>query len=244
MKRKITTKEEANDYYDRVNSKVDEYIEEWNIRPSRLRAYLSAEDKMARFLRRAELEDVDGIDRVVADVLEDREAMESDMVLTFESFGTGEPEEGHERAAAEHCRVSLGHVSRKDGFEGTYEVEDIGETRTLRVMSADELDEFREMVAERLAERVLSEQVDVHALDVGLESGREVRTRLSLAVSEIVNEKALGRAIREKLTREKTIKVATDWINDYPVRKAGIEFRHAGSRSIDGKEYQVWESTG
>jgi hypothetical protein len=90
----IRNREDANKYYQIVNELVDEYMSKGKIRPSNLKRYLSpGSDRFKKFLIRNKLNEITGIDRVLSDVIEDRVNMESDGVLTFESFKLFESEE-------------------------------------------------------------------------------------------------------------------------------------------------------
>lgn len=239
--RRIETKEEANMYYEIVNRAVDEYVDKWGVRPSMLSKYLSGAKSRARLLASAGVEDVQNIDRVLDDVLEDREAMERDRVMTFESFSAGE---GHERAAAEHCRTSLGHVVAKADYDHVYHVEDMGDTRTLAVRSDEDMEAFKRLVADRLAQEVLGDETTIHKTDLGLSSGRRVRTRVNLRMEDIVDRVMLQEALDETLDTKKLTEIMTEYLNDYDVIKAGKRYVHAGSTKIDGVEYTIWELEG
>jgi hypothetical protein len=246
MKRSIKTKEEANQYYDIVNKKVDQYISDWKVRPSKLQKYLSSKAKLNSFLKNSEIDDVEGIETVVNDVLDDRFAMEADKVLTFESFNLKQDDlsEGHERAAAEHCRTSLGHVRPKKGYDRIFVVEDMGEKRHLCVLSQSDLDQLRKHVLERAATQLIEEEVDLHTTDIGLDSGKKIRTRLIIPLSRLTDKEALQKVLDENVTKDKMLLIATDYVNDYPITKAGMTFRHAGSKKIDGRAFEIWESKG
>jgi hypothetical protein len=91
----IRNREDADKYYKVVNGLVDDYMDKWKIRPSSLRRYLKeGSDKFNKLILRNGLKDVDGIKRVLSDVIDDRVSMESDGVLTFESFKFFESDEG------------------------------------------------------------------------------------------------------------------------------------------------------
>lgn len=90
----INNREDANKYYQLVNELVDDYMSKGKIRPSNLKRYLEpGSDRFKKFLIRNELNEISGIDRVLSDVIEDRASMESDGVLTFESFKFFESDE-------------------------------------------------------------------------------------------------------------------------------------------------------
>lgn len=83
----INSREDANRYYQIINELVDDYIDKWKIRPSNLKRYLKpGSERFNKFLERNKLNDVKGADRVLRDIIEDRDNMEKDGVITFESF--------------------------------------------------------------------------------------------------------------------------------------------------------------
>lgn len=83
----INSREDVNRYYQIINELVDDYIDKWKIRPSNLKRYLKpGSERFNKFLERNKLNDVKGADRVLRDIIEDRDNMENDGVITFESF--------------------------------------------------------------------------------------------------------------------------------------------------------------
>ena len=83
----INNREDVNKYSDLINSLLDHYIDTHKIRPSSLRNYLKpGGDKFNKFLERNKLKDIKGSETILKDLIEDRYHMESDGVITFESF--------------------------------------------------------------------------------------------------------------------------------------------------------------
>ena len=83
----INNREDANRYYQQINELIDDYMDKWKIRPSNLKRYLQpGSERFNRFLHRNNFKEVNGIDRILSDVIEDRVNMESDGILTFENF--------------------------------------------------------------------------------------------------------------------------------------------------------------
>ena len=83
----INNREDANKYYQQLNELIDDYMDKWKIRPSNLKRYLQpGSERFTKFLNRNNLKEVNGIDRVLSDVIEDRVNMESDGILKFENF--------------------------------------------------------------------------------------------------------------------------------------------------------------
>jgi hypothetical protein len=90
----INTREDANRYYQTINDLVDDYIDKWKIRPSSLKRYLQpGSERFNKFLERNKLKDVKGAEVILKDIIEDRNHMEKDGVITFENFKFFESEE-------------------------------------------------------------------------------------------------------------------------------------------------------
>lgn len=84
---KIDNRFDANKYYDIINNLIDEYIDKWKVKPSRLKRYLKPNSKrFDNFISKHNLKDIKGIERVLKDVIEDRVALEKDNVMTFEKY--------------------------------------------------------------------------------------------------------------------------------------------------------------
>jgi hypothetical protein len=241
MKRTIQNKQEANKYYDIVNKAIDEYIEENNIRPSRLRKYMSAPKKES-LLKRKGLSDVEGIDRVLDDVLDDRFAMESDKVIKFESFRINESKEsGHERAAAEFFRASLDQVVKSADGGHNYEVEDIGEHKGISVYSSEDVKEFRTKLITTLKKLANEEEIDIHRADLGLASKRHIRTKIKVSLGQVLNQEKLNQVLEESLSEKKTIEILGDYLNEYEITKARKGYKYKGKQKIDGEVYHIWQ---
>jgi len=140
----IKSREDANRYYQLVNELVDEYMEKGKIRPSSLKRYLQpGSERFKKFLQRNKLNEITGIDRVLADVIEDRASMEADGVLTFESFKIFESDEFRasslkqciyrglekadvemEKALADYFDTNLGSIDVIDSDKHVFYIED------------------------------------------------------------------------------------------------------------------------
>jgi len=83
----IKNREDADKYYQVINQLIDDYMDKWKIKPSNLKRYLKrGSDKFNKFILRNNLKGIDGIEIVLNDVIEDRINMETNEVLTFDSF--------------------------------------------------------------------------------------------------------------------------------------------------------------
>lgn len=79
--------DELSKYYNMINKFVDEYTEDWKINPTNLRKYfLANKSKLQNFLEKRGLNDIKHIEVVLKDVIEHRESLYKDSIMTFESF--------------------------------------------------------------------------------------------------------------------------------------------------------------
>ena len=170
----INNREDANKYYQVVNSLVDDYIEKWKIRPSNLKKYLNpGSDRFNKFLERNGLKDIKGVQKVLKDVLEDRESMEEDGVITFENFkffestefklaslkqclykGIEKASNMHEKAIADAFDTSLGHIDIVDSDKHKFIVDTWGNNKIdVIVYTKEEV----ELISENMIEYLVSE---------------------------------------------------------------------------------------
>lgn len=162
MDRIKVTSENINDLYDRVNKLIDGYFE-WNIKPSSLKRYLKKGSiGIKKFIDRNGLGDIDRIEKIILDVVEDRNGMEQDGVITFEKFNSVFVEEGpneiredghdsilykdleesgieHEKILADHFRTSLGHINPLDSDKHIYEISERNNMMEVIIFSKEDL---------------------------------------------------------------------------------------------------------
>jgi hypothetical protein len=140
----INNREDANRYYQIINHLVDEYTDKNKIRPSNLKRYLQpGSERFNKFLERNKLKDIKGAAVILKDIVEDRDSMERDGVITFESFKMFESEEfkihslkqclykGIEKATqkmekvlADHFDTNLGDIDIVDADKHIFKIND------------------------------------------------------------------------------------------------------------------------
>ena len=207
----INSREDANRYYNLINGLVDEYIDDHKIRPSKLKAYLKpGGQRFNKFLERNKLRDITGSDRILRDVIEDRENMESDGVITFESFSLFESNEykisdlkqclykgieksdiNVEKTLADYFDVNLGSIDVLDSDKHKFKIEDWKNDDWVCVIYSEEdceiiknnlLDYFYEELTKKEIELVEGIKVDL---------------------SDLVKKEIFEEKIRKSLTDEK-----------------------------------------
>ena len=214
----INSREDANKYYQAVNKLVDEYIDKWKIKPTNLKRYLkNGSDKFEKFIDRNGLKDINGIKQVINDVIEDRVHMESDGVLTFESFkvfesdefkitsiiqclykGIGKTDIKAEKFLADYFDANLSQIDIVDTDKHMFKISNWeNEDLLVIVYNKDEFDIIKENIKEYLYDELLKQQID---LIVGV----------SLKLNTIIDKDKFNTDIESKLTDN----LITDLIND------------------------------
>ncbi len=240
--RKITSKSEMNDLFKVINDHIDDYINNWKIDPRNLKKYFTKGDKMDNFLNRVNLSDVENIRRVVMDVIEDREAAAKDNIMKFESFlneSINLPIAGftHEKILADCFRSSLSHVELKDKKTNHFVVDDLGEKHDVVIFSEEDKQKFKTQLLYKLTQEILNSSVEVFKLDVGLESKKNIKTKLEVELESLIDEDKLEDKLNEKITEQKLLDIISDWLNDYPVLKTGKKW----SFWKKFKDHSIWK---
>jgi hypothetical protein len=187
----ISSREDANKYYQIVNTLVDDYIDKWKIKPSNLKKYFKkGSEKMQKFVERNGLKDINGIDRILDDVIEDRVHMEKDGVLTFESFKMFESEEYKvssilqslykgidkadikmEKLLADHFDANLSDIDIVDAGKHIFKVSNWDESDVLVIIySKEEFDIIKTNIKDCLLSELLKKEVDLMGLTIKLEN--------------------------------------------------------------------------
>jgi hypothetical protein len=186
----INSREDANKYYQVVNKLVDEYMYKWKIRPTNLKRYLkTGSDKFEKFIERNGLKDINGIKQVINDVIDDRVNMETDGVLTFESFkvfesddfkvtsllqclykGIGKTDIKTEKFLADHFDANLSQIDIVDSDKHLFKVTNWENDDLLVIVyNKDEMDIIKGNIKEYLTNELLKEKVDLIGIKIPLE---------------------------------------------------------------------------
>lgn len=219
---RISSTAEANEYYAKINSLVDEYINEWKIKPSSLKNYLKPDGKRFRqFLARNEMINVIGSDKILKDVIEDRCALEKDGVLTFESFkfttsddyrigiisdeifkGIENSELSHEKCIADYFDVSLSNIEIIDSKKHLFRIED-WENDDLNVVVYDQED--LDIINTNLVNFFIGKSTQ-HVVDII--PGMQVK------LSDIISKENTENVVRENLTEALITKLIASEIGE------------------------------
>ena len=234
----INSREDANRYYNLINGLVDEYIDDHKIRPSKLKAYLKpGGQRFNKFLERNKLRDITGSDRILRDVIEDRENMESDGVITFESFNLFESNEykisdlkqclykgieksdiNVEKTLADYFDVNLGSIDVLDSDKHKFKIEDWKNDDWVCVIYSEEdceiiknnlLDYFYEELTKKEIE--LIEGIKVDLSDLIKKEIFEEKIRKSLTDEKLKN--LISNSLGEDWSFEKNFRNFFIWVS-------------------------------
>jgi len=202
----INNREDANKYYQVINGLVDDYIDKWKVRPSNLKRYLQpGSERFNRFLERNGLKEIKGAERVLRDVIEDRESMEKDGVITFENFNLFESEEfklsslkqclykgiekssrTHEKILADCFDTSLGHIDIVDSDKHIFSVDVWGKKNDVVIYSKEEIDMITENMLEYLFTEIRNKKV-------------ELPGNITVNLSNLITEESFKREVEENI---------------------------------------------
>ena len=243
--KKISNREDGNQYYEMVNKCIDEYIDH-KIKPSNLRNYFRNTSKLESFIKKYKLDEIDGIKKVISDVIEDRYAAEKDGIMKFENFILNEDlgkvdikESGvsYEKILADLYHTSVGHVSIVDEKEHKYTINDFGVEKNVIIYSRGDIEDFKKSVIPILLDKSKKEVIDLYKVDLGLSSGKEIKFGISISIEEILSEDKLNRVILNKLDEKKLDEIITNFINDYDILKSKKIYKYFK----EFKDSHIWE---
>lgn len=165
--RKISNREEANTYYKIVNDAINKFSNETESTPSEIHRYLSRNGKS--FLKRLEINDVEGIDSVLNDVLLHRKNLEEDNIMSFENFNTlyekiltlKNPTVEYEKVLADYFNTSLGHIDLVDPSVHLYSINDFGNQIFVVIIHESEVEYIRQQMSDSIKSEIISKIVTV-----------------------------------------------------------------------------------
>lgn len=178
----INNREDANRYYQMINGLVDDYLEKWKIRPSNLKRYLQpGSERFNKFLERNKLKDIKGAEVILKDVIEDRYYMESDGVITFESFKLLESDEfkinslkeclykgidkanlDYEKILADYFDTNLGDIDVIDSDKHLFKINEWqGEDVKVVIYKKDDIDIIKYNMTEHLFLELTKKSIEI-----------------------------------------------------------------------------------
>jgi hypothetical protein len=219
----IGNREDANRYYQLINGLVDEYLDNHKIRPSRLKKYLTpGGQRFNKFLERNKLDSIQGADRILRDIIEDREHMEKDGVITFESFNLFESAEWKisnlkqciykgidkagiemEKVVADYFDTNLGAIDVIDSDKHKFKIDDWKNDDWLVVIySEEELGVIKENIIDHLLDEISEKEIEL-AGDIKIKLNRLIKEEtFAEKLNELLNEDKLCDIISECLGDE------------------------------------------
>ena len=210
-KKELTTK------YKEVNNIINDYIDKWKIKPTRLKKYLKPGSKrFENFLNRNSLTPLDTYSIILKDVIEDRVSMEKDNILTFESYkifesniedikqyiynGLDLADIKMEKVLADKFDTNLSDISIKDAEKHIFNVDSWNGESKVVIFSNEDIEIIKENIFNYLYQKVENKKI-------------ELIENISINLSEIVDEKIFYNKIEKIFDRELTFSFLSDLLN-------------------------------
>lgn len=186
----IKNSDDANKYYQLINQYIDEYVENWKIKPNNLKNYLLGnKSNLLKFLERRGLNDVNNINIVLSDVIQDRVSMYNDSVMTFESFKLLESDEfkildlrsnifkGIQRATIDHEKILAdffdASLSEIDVVNSDQHLFSFGEEKVY-VFSKDEITILKTNILEHIYQKIKDQKIVIEINSLKIEVSSDV----------------------------------------------------------------------
>lgn len=214
----INNREDANKYYQLINNLVDEYTERWKIRPSNLKRYLKpGSERFNKFLERNKLKDIKGSEIILRDVIEDRNSLEKDGVLTFESYKVFESEEFKirnmkdclyrgieksnqkmEKVLADYFDTNLSDIDIVDSEKHKFKINDWeNEEVSIIIYSDEDLDTIKINISNHLLSELEQKEISLTG-------------KISLQFSDIIDLSKFEEKLQDKLTDDYSIEIVSE----------------------------------
>jgi hypothetical protein len=227
----INNREDVNKYYQIINGLLDEYTEQHKIRPSNLKRYLQpGSERFSRFLEKNKMKDIKRADVILKDILDDREAMEKDGVITFESFKIFESDEFKihsmkeclykgvekstqkmEKVLADYFDTNLGHIDSVDSDKHIFKISD-WEKQDCNVIiySKEEINVIKYNMFDHLYDEISKSKFEI--------------VTVSIELSSLIDRDNFEEKLCDIFTEEKLIKTITDCLGDYEFEEETNDF--------------------
>ena len=143
----------------------------------------------------------------------------------------------HERILADLYSTSVGHVTAVSRKDHKYSVNDFGKKIDVVVYSKEDVSRFTNSLLPILIKDTKSQTIDIHKLDIGLKSGKEVKCGISFQLDKVASDEILKSYLSKVLTEDKLLEIIRSFINDYEILKShkGYVYKQ------DYKGYHIWE---
>ncbi len=214
----INNREDVNKYYQIINNLVDNYTEQHKIRPSNLKKYLKpGGGKFNKFLERNKLNSIKGCDRILKDIIEDRNSMEKDGVLTFESYKIFESDDFKipsikeclykgidksttkmEKILADYFDTNLSDIDIEDSSKHKFKINEWENDDISVIMySEEDMDIIKENITDHLLDELKDKEI-------------QLTSDIKIKISEIMDKSSFETSMKLKLTDNLLIKLIED----------------------------------
>jgi hypothetical protein len=216
----INNREDVNKYYKIVNELVDDFMVNGKIKPSSLKRYLKPEKKFKNFLKKNNLSSVNGIEKVLSDVIDSRVNMESDGVIKFESFkifesdeyklltlgeciskGVGKTDINEEKFLADYFDTNLGYIDIIDSERHLYKINSWEKETEVIIYSKEDFEIIYHNIIDFLINDFLKKETDL-------------TTGVRISLDKTVDISKLKTELEKNVNIDKVCNIIKSYLND------------------------------
>jgi len=214
----IKNREDANKYYKIVNDVIDSYIKEYKIKPNNLMNYFKPGSKrFSNLIKRNGLGEINGIDKILIDVLEDRVHGYKEGILTFESFSTSDyrinsieeclwkgiekADINYEKFLADYYDTNLSKIDILDPYKHLFEVDGGQGSMKVLIHSNEDLGYIKDNFIEYFKEEFYKKDIEISGMIFPLD--------------EMIDEESIDSMLNEKFSNDEVIRLITDSLKTF-----------------------------
>lgn len=188
-------KNNIDSYYTIVNSKIDEYFK-LHISPIAIEKYFSDISNLTSFKQQTTLTNVNGIDRIIKDVISDRVSMVSETVQFFTDFknqtdlnfifnGIDPADATVEAILSDYLKLPMSKITIDNKQHNLYNVAD----KKFYCFNQNSFDIIKNNIIEKIYNNILNDRAEI--MFIGL----------SINMSDILDKNALRETLDETLNK-------------------------------------------
>ncbi len=215
---------DISEYYKMINELIDKYIGDHKITPSKLKKYLKEGTKRyENFIKRNKLSNIPNIKTILNDVISDRNNMEKDGVLTFESFIISENKETDkkislkdilykgiersdiktEKAIADYFDTNLGDIDVINSEKHLFSVDNWKDSNIkVIVFTKEDISIIKENFKEYFYNKLLNNKINIH-------------DNFDVDLTGLVDNEKFDKKIEPKLDKDGIISLITESLENF-----------------------------
>lgn len=203
----IKSREDANKYYKLVNKLVDEFVDKTKARP--IEAYNYIKRNKNKFLERNELSEINGIEKILMDIIQHRKSLQMDKIITFENYNSifeniGDLKSKNiykEKVLADFFHISSGHVDAINQDLNIYKIKDFDNEFMVCILSDYDVSILKNNLKKLLTKRISDQNFNIDEM-----TGEFLQNDSQIKFSDLVDDTKLSNLLDNLIDLDSCLK--------------------------------------